>query len=61
MHLVSFIPNVGINIPVSSSLAIRAEGKYAFSLFDIELEEHIKRNWEYYAFGLGLKYSFNSL
>ncbi len=54
----AFVPNAGLNIPVSSALGIRVEGKYRFSLFDIEIEERVKRNWEYYAFSLGLKYSF---
>ncbi len=51
-------PSVGLNIPLSGSVVARSEFKYVFSIFDIVIEDDLKRDYDYYTLSLGVMFTF---
>lgn len=52
-------PTVGLNIPIAGSVGLRLEGQYIIPLLDIEIDNGIKRDFDYFKINLGANYCFD--
>ncbi len=51
---ISYVPNLGLNIPIFGELGLRLESKYNISIYNFEKAGFVKRNANYLEFCLGV-------